>query len=560
MIFRLAPLVALVALGGPVILGLAFTLLPSLGYFPAIGGVSFSLEGWRDLSAFPGFATALRLTLTTGIMSTLLALVLAISFCAIAAQNPALLRLRRGLAPLLASPHSAMALGFAFLVAPSGWIMRLLSPWLTGYDRPPATLVTIQDPWGVALIIGLLLKETPYLILMILAASSQVRVDQTLATARALGQNSAMAWIKTVFPQIYPQIRLPVFAVLAFSLSVVDMALILGPGTAPPLAVLAARWFADYNLALYYPAAAAAILQLVLAVACIGGWMLLERPVASLGLRWIERGGIDRLACLMTAVAGRCAMIIGLLGLLSLAGMALWAFAGVWRFPDALPATWRISQFETLAATIIAPAGMTILIGTVSVVVSILLAIGCLENEQRRALHPGTAALWLLYMPLLTPQIAFLFGVQVALIRLNLDGSLFAVIWAHVVFVLPYVFLSLADPFRSLDPRYAAGAAALGASPGRILLAIKLPLLTRPLLAAGAVGFAVSVSLYLPTLFAGGGRISTLTTEAVALADGADRRITGMLVLFQSALPLAAYGLALAIPSLLFANRKGLAR
>ena len=41
---------------------------------------------------------------------------------------------------------------------------------------------------------------------------------------------------------------------------------------------------------------------------------------------------------------------------------------------------------------------------------------------------------------------------------------------------------------------------------------------------AGAVGFAVSAGLYLPTLFAGGGRFVTLTTEAVTLASGGDRR------------------------------------
>ena len=43
-------------------------------------------------------------------------------------------------------------------------------------------------------------------------------------------------------------------------------------------------------------------------------------------------------------------------------------------------------------------------------------------------------------------------------------------------------------------------------------------MLLRPLLIALAVGFAVSVAQYLPTLFAGGGRFSTLTTEALSLA------------------------------------------
>ena len=53
------------------------------------------------------------------------------------------------------------------------------------------------------------------------------------------------------------------------------------------------------------------------------------------------------------------------------------------------------------------------------------------------ARRPGV---WLLYAPLLVPQIAFLFGVQIALVRLELDGTLLAVAWTHLVFVLPSPF------------------------------------------------------------------------------------------------------------------------
>lgn len=50
---------------------------------------------------------------------------------------------------------------------------------------------------------------------------------------------------------------------------------------------------------------------------------------------------------------------------------------------------------------------------------------------------------------------------------------------------------------------------------------MRLPMLLAPVLTAVAVGFAASVGQYLPTLLVGGGRLSTLTTEAVALAAGA---------------------------------------
>jgi putative thiamine transport system permease protein len=157
------------------------------------------------------------------------------------------------------------------------------------------------------------------------------------------------------------------------------------------------------------------------------------------------------------------------------------------------------------------------------------------------------------------PQIAFLFGAQVALVRLGLDGTLAAVVWAHLLFVLPYVFLSLADPYRALDPRYVRTAAALGTGPNLAVIRVKLPMLARPILIAAAVGFAVSVGQYLPTLFAGAGRIATLTTEAVTLSSGADRRILGVYATLQALLPLGFYFAALVLPGIILRNRRGLA-
>jgi putative thiamine transport system permease protein len=126
------------------------------------------------------------------------------------------------------------------------------------------------------------------------------------------------------------------------------------------------------------------------------------------------------------------------------------------------------------------------------------------------------------------------------------------------LFVFPYVWLALADPWRALDPRYARAAAALGARPLRRLFAVKLPILLAPLALAFAIGVAVSVAQYLSTLFAGGGRVATLTTEALALAGGGDRRLSALIGLAQAAVPLVFYAAAFALPRIAFARRRGL--
>jgi putative thiamine transport system permease protein len=116
----------------PIGAGLLGTLLPAFGYLPAIGGRALDLAPWRTLVAYPGFVTSVMTTLFTGVLTALLALVLAVGFCALAHGRPWTRRIGGWLAPVLSTPHSAIAIGFAFLVAPSGWIVRAISPWLTG--------------------------------------------------------------------------------------------------------------------------------------------------------------------------------------------------------------------------------------------------------------------------------------------------------------------------------------------------------------------------------------------------------------------------------------------
>ena len=540
---RAAPLVTVAVFLLPVVAGLAGTLLPAFGYLPAIGGHELSLAPWRDLVATPGFATSLAITLLTGIVTPMVAAAIAFCFCAWAHGRPWMRRASAAVTPILATPHSAVAIGLAFVVAPSGWIVRLLSPWATGLDVPP-DVATVGDPRGVALIVALLVKEVPYLVLMIVGALAQVRVDAHMAIARSLGYSRASAWMKAIAPQVYCQVRLPIFAVVAFSLSVVDVALVVGPSNPPPLAVLAMRGFTDADVARYFPASAAAVLLFLLVMAVLAAWMTGERVARVLGRRWIAAGARNGASGPVAAAGSLAFAALALLAASSILSMALWSVASQWRFPDALPSAWDVAQWSRRMSALAAPFWTTLTTGVVSTLVALVLVVACLENEARMRRRAGTGVLWLLYVPLLVPQIAFLFGAQVLLVRAGLDGTLAAVVWAHLVFVLPYLFLSLCDPWRALDPRYARSAASLGASPLRVLVAVKIPLLARPLLVACAVAFAVSVAQYLPTVFAGNGLVATLTTEAVTLASGADRRVVGAYATLQALLPMAAFAVA----------------
>lgn len=548
-LLRLAPPLTLGLMAAPVLAGVAGTALPAL----RDGAAAFA-----TLAQWPGLPRAAALSLGTGLAATALSLLLTILILAAFAGTPTFARIRRMIAPLLSVPHAAAALGLAFLIAPSGWIARALSPWLTGWDQPPNLLI-LNDPYGLSLTLGLIAKELPFLLLMALAALPQIDADRRLTAAATLGYGRIAGFCLTTLPALYAQLRLPVYAVLAYGMTVVDMAMILGPSLPPTLSTQIVLWMAEASLMQRDTAAAAALLQLALVLAALGCWRLMEmaarRALVALAFHGQRRTRLDRPAATLALTA--TVVTAGSLTL-GLTGLALWSFAGLWQFPNALPTGLTLRTWMTAWPSLTATLTTTLAIATLATLAALALTLACLQAEAQLRLTPTSRALTLLYLPLLVPQVAFLPGLQVLAFSTGIEGTAAAVAASHLIFVLPYVFLSLAGPFRAWDNRIAISAATLGASPTRIFWRLRLPMLLAPVLTAAAVGLSVSVGQYLPTLLIGGGRIETLTTEAVALSSGGNRRLIGAYAMLQLALPAMAFGAALALPALLWRNRRAM--
>lgn len=535
---RLLAAPALLLVLGPTAAGLAGTLLPAFGWLPALGRETFSLEPWRELAATPGLPRALLLALVSGVGSTLLALALAVAIAAALHGRPGERRLRLLLPVLLAVPHAAAAVGFAFLVAPSGFLARLAAPVL-GLERPP-DLATVQDPWAIALTLALALREAPFLLFVILAAADRPGLDHRLAAARTLGRSRVAAWLEVVLPALWPALRLPVLAVLAYGLSAVDMALVLGPTAPPPLAVLVLRWMSDPDLDRRFVGSAAALLVLALTLALVLLGRLAERLLA-------RPFRIPPLFAHAVDLLGRTgAVIVPASALAGLALLTAWSFAASWRFPALLPTGPDLSASRA-ALPLLGPVALaTTGLALASLALALPATIAALEAPGRGR---ASALLWL---PLLLPQVGFVFGLQVLFVRLGLAEHALGLVLAHLVMVLPYLWLVLRGPWQRFDPRLRAAARCLGCGPVATLRRVVLPVLLRPILAASAIGFSVSVAQYLLTLAVGGGRFPTLATETMALVAGGDRRRIGVAALLLAFLPLLATALAL-----LLADRHG---
>ena len=540
----------------PVVAGLTAIVLPAFGYWPALGGTHFTLAPWRALLALPSLPRSLGVSLFVGFATTVFSLGAVTMLMAAFLGTRAFALVRRLLSPLLSVPYVALAFGLAFVIAPSGLIFRLFSPWATGLERPPDLLI-INDPYGLSLAGALVLKEIPFLFLMTLAALPQADAARAFASARTLGYRRVAAFAKVVMPRLYPQLRFPVLAVLAYGLSVVDAALVLGPNTPPTLAVQVLRLADDPDLGLHFEASAASVLQLALVLSAIGLWLLLERLAGLAWRQWVAAGARHCGEAWIRLAAPLLAAAIAGLVVLAFSSLVLWSIAASWRFPEIWPQSFTLEVWRRELAIGLPIVCRTLLLGAGVAGAALIITILCLENEVRRGVPPAST-LNLIYIPLLVPQIAFLTGAASLMIALHLDGNGFGVGLAHLVFVLPYVFMSLSAPWRAYDPRYRATALLLGASPWRAFWAVRLPMLARAILIAGALGFAISVSQYLATLLIGGGRFATVTTEAVGLAAGADRRVIGVFALMQAMLPFLGFAVALVAPALLFRNRRAL--
>ena len=552
---RLAPFVALTLFLLPVGLGLLGTLLPAFGWLPALGGREFSFAPFAVLFSHPSFLGAVRTSLISGLSASFFALALALAFAACAWQSR-LFRLAVSATPaFLATPHAAFAVGLGFVLAPSGLILRLIHGLFGLPDLPPP-VATVQDPNGLALALALGLKEFPFLILMIFAATANVAPARALAAARALGYPPVVAWLKVALPLLWPQLRLPFFAVLAYSLSVTDMAILLGPLQPPTLSVLLLELFHDPDLSLRFTAAAGALLQLALIILVLLAWCgaerlclpLLRRSWAS-GNRGVSRNAISRrgkslLGWGVVFLSGSVLVLF----VVSLLILLLWSFAGSWRWPALLPTVWTNATWGEVLQSGDSALLTTLFLGLAVAALAVVLTLLCLENEEQTGKRLSGRGWWVLYLPLLVPQAAFLFGVQILLLSLNLSSSFFGVLWAHFLFALPYAFLMLASPWRATDPRYAELARSLGHGTAAVFLSVRCRFLLRNIALAFALGFSVSVAQYLATLLIGGGVITTLTLEAVAAASGGGRQLAAAWAVLLAVLPLGVFALALLIP------------
>ncbi len=488
-------------------------------------------EAWLSLFAHPQLVPAFVLSLFTGAAAAALALGFTLLLLAGLHGGAGWRWLQAAAAAGLALPHLAFAIGFGFLIMPTGLLARLI----VGGEAPPGW-VTVQDPMGLSLMLALALKETPFLVTAALGALSRgdgvQRLTLELRAAASLGHGKGSAWLRIVLPRLLNDLRWPLVIVFVYGATVVDMALVLGPTQPPTLAVVIWHALNDAEPQVNRMGLAGTLL--------LTAGLALALGVVAVALRALRRAERQLLTAGPSPLGSPwwSARVGGILGLAVLVAcmllLLLLSVSPRWPYPSLLPPMLGMQAWETIAAAP-APLWLSLGLGLAGAAVAVALAVAWFETQ------PPVRDGWPIGLALLSlalPQLAIAGGQYRLFLDWGLAGTLTGLFLAHLAPVAAYVLIVLQGPYRAFDLRYVKAARALGVSAPMAWLRVKLPLLKAPLLTSAAIGFAVSIVQFVPAQLISAGRYSTLPMEAVTLSSGGSRHLT------------AAFALALAVPPL----------
>ena len=225
--------------------GLVAALIQSLGYMPAIGQTTISLDAYRKVLTDGDFLSSLFLTLyvagaSTGI-STVLAILVALALrkssgrvSAVVFQLP------------ITIPHLVAAVGIALVVSQTGLGARGAAA-LGLIGQPKDFPALLYDRYSIGIILTYVWKETPFIALVVLASLRGV-ADELEDVARTLGADAWQRFWYVVFPVISPGIVAASLIVFAFTFGAFEVPFLLGKSYPTILPVTAYNEYRDIEL------------------------------------------------------------------------------------------------------------------------------------------------------------------------------------------------------------------------------------------------------------------------------------------------------------------------
>jgi thiamine transport system permease protein len=447
--------------------------------------------------------SVLWFTIWQATVSTLLTLLLGLPGAYLLARydfrGKALLRVLTGIPFVM--PTLVVAAAFNALLGPRGWINIALVA-LFDLSAPPIQFTNTI----IAILVAHVFYNTTIVLRMVGDFWSHLN-PRLVSAARSMGANNWQTLTKITLPLLMPAILAAALLVFIFDFTSFGVILVLG---GPRFATLEVEIY--YQTISLFNLPVAAVLSM-LQLACTLGLTVaytrlsarVTRPVALRSRQITQRRLVTRRSKLFAAI-----MIILLIALLTtpLLALAARSFARIGpergqRGPDAPEITlayYRELTINRRGSVFFVPPATAVgaSLGYALVTVVFALALG-LPASWALARDSGSfisrALDSILMLPLGTSAVTLGLGFIVALNRppLDLRASPVLIPLAHTLVALPFVVRSLTPALRSIQPRLRQAAAVLGASPGKVLRYIDLPLVGRAILVSAIFAFTISM-------------------------------------------------------------------
>ncbi len=151
-----------------------------------------------------------------------------------------------------------------------------------------------------------------------------------------------------------------------------------------------------------------------------------------------------------------------------------------------------------------------------SAVLGTLGAIGLTRRPVRRRLlaRAGGTALSFLeqvtVLPIMVPELVLGIALMALFTLMGLPFGMVTLVLSHVVFCVPYIFITVKGRLASLDPGLEEAARDLGATPIKVLYTITLPLAMPAVVSGCLLAFAMSMDDFAISFFVNGPTTNTL--------------------------------------------------
>ena len=533
----------------PFFTSMIFMILGSVGITPTWSVMQFSLTHWKELLSDTFFLSVFTTAIIRGNILALILFIVVFCIGFFITMHPSKLTHMYNIF-FLSVPHVALSVGFAFLVAPSGFFLRILA-FFFNFVRPPQ-IVTINDKLGIAMGIVVLLKIIPFVTFSLLSVLRDYTISSHITQARLMGHNHFITWSFVIFPQIMPKIILPFFIALVYAISPVDISMILGPHTPPSLGIVLMQWFFDPERAAFIKANVGCCLLVFASILSVTFWYIFFRCIRRLLQKGYSKPRVvPNLTSFVKSLGILQSVVIVLVTSASLILLVIWSVTEQWQFPSIVPTEFSLNSIAIYGNQIRSSLSVSITLAIISVLVSIILVVFILEFIRHVKFR--SLIILLVFVPLFIPQIVYVAGIHILFLWLKINGTIFAVVFSHMQYIIPYMFFTLYGSFMTYDNRYMLLSRSLGKSVFQSTLKVKIPMLWNVLLYAIGIGMLVSTAQYLTTLFIGEGRFQTLTLFMISLSSGGNRQTLG----FTGTLLFLINVIVLCLPLLLIHLQKG---